>query len=278
MGMIQTMDIRTVSLFLMCVLLASHAYGLDYTFQSQGKTFRSCDFSVSEGGMGKEQCALEMFSLAHEPINFPLWEGKATIGYMLAKDDTTESVSLGAKYLRDNFTAQVRGSYGKNRSDESLSWGNTNVLLQYRKKLWDSIAISASENVYVPNRVDEGVVDPLRYTSSLKALYPMNEDYNLYAEGSYSLLQIPNSDASTEFRSPYAFTTGLSYFDGARTAFNASYAVVQGISPSAEADKKIRLSYKRFLNKSLKTSINLIKTLATEQPDHQASININYAF
>lgn len=272
------MTIRNVFLYSVSILGATHVYGLDYTFQTQGQTFSSCNFSVAEGGIGQKQCDLEIFSLTHEPIGVPFWEGKAAIGYVLSKSDTTESVSFGAKYERDSFTAQVRGYYGKNRSDESVSWGNTNISLQYRKTLWDAIAISAAENIYVPNRVDDGVADPMRYTSSLKALYLMNEDYNLYAEGSYSLLQTPDSDTGTEFRSPYAFTTGLSYSDGARTALNASYAVVQGISPALDTDKKIRFTYKHSLNQSLKTSINLIKTIATEQPDHQASININYVF
>ncbi len=199
------------------------------------------------------------------------------MNYDLKKNNTIETVSMGAQYSRDLFSAKLQGSYVKGRFDNTPSVGKTNLSVQYRNKLWDSLTLSASENVTIPVKTANDQSDPMKYTSLLKALYPLNDAYHVFAEGSYSLLDTPASE-STIYRNPYSYTTGISYAEGTNTAINASYMLVQGADPTLGPNKKIKLAHKHKINKKIKTSVSVIQSLEAEQPDNKASFDLIYAF
>lgn len=207
----------------------------------------------------------------------PLFGGKTSLHYDLKKNSTTEIASMGANYLHDQFFAQLQSSYIKGRFDDSQSAGNANLLVRYRKKLWDSLALSAAEHVYIPTKTPNDQIDLLKYTSLLKALYPVNDFYNVFAEGSYSMLKVPSSE-NTQYRNPYSYTTGLMYADGAETAINASYILVQDTDPMQKPIQKIKFAHKHKLSKKIKTSFSLSKSLESDQPDNKASFDFIYVY
>lgn len=200
-----------------------------------------------------------------------------SLNYDLKKNTTTDTVSMGAQYSFEQFSAKVQGSYIKPKIDNTPSTGKTNLMVQYRQKLWDSLSLNASENVTIPLKTANEQTDPLKYTSMLKALYPINDIYNVFAEGSYTLLDVPASEA-TLYRNPYSYTTGISYSDGTDTAINASYMLVQDADPTLGANKKIKLAHKHKISKKLKTSLSVTKSLEADQPDNKASFDVIYAF
>lgn len=199
--------------------------------------------------------------------------GGTILQYDLKKNTTTDTVSMGAQYSFEQFSAKIQSDYIKNRSENTPPVGKTNLLLQYRQKLWDSLSLNASENVTIPNEQ----TDLLKYTSILKALYPVNDIYNVFVEGSYTLLDTPASEG-TLYRNPYSYTTGINYSDGTDTAINASYMLIQGADPTLGANKKIKLAHKHKINKKMKTSLSVTKSLETEQPDNKALFDVIYAF
>ncbi len=116
------------------------------------------------------------------------------------------------------------------------------------------------------------------YTPSLlKALYPINDFYNVFAEGSYSLLQISSSE-NMEYRNPYSYTTGITYAEGTDTAINASYILVQDTDPAQRPYKKIKIAHKHKLNNKFKTSFSVTKSLEAYQPDSKASFDFIYVY
>jgi hypothetical protein len=207
----------------------------------------------------------------------PLFGGETRLNYDMKQNTTADTVSMGAQYSNDQFVAKVQGSYVKPKTDNTPSIGKTNLMVQYHQKLWDSLSLNASENVTIPLKTANEQTDPLKYTSMLKALYPVNDIYNVFAEGSYTLLDTPASETAL-YRNPYSYTTGINYSDGTDTAINASYMIVQGADPTLGANKKIKVAHKHKINKKLKTSLSVTKSLETDQPDNKASLDVIYAF
>lgn len=236
-----------------------------------------CDTLLPSWAYNQKECDKKTVQYSHDEALPRLLGGQTSLNYDMKKNDTTEAVSMSAKYSHQLFSAQIQGYYEKGRFDNALPVGNTNLSVRYRKKLWDSLALSASENVSIPVKTAGDQVDPLKYTSLLKALYPVNDVYNLFAEGSYSLLQTPSSE-STAYRNPYSYTTGITYADGVNTAINASYILVQDADPTIGPNKKIKFAHKRKINKKIKTSLNVTKSLESDSQENKASFDLSYAF
>lgn len=236
-----------------------------------------CNTMLPSWAYNRGECRDQTVHYSNNKALMQLFGGQTSMHYALKKNDTTETALMGADYSHDYFFAQLQGSYVKGRFDNVPSIGNTNISVRYRKKLWDSLALSASENVYIPVKTSNDQTDPLKYTSLLKAFYPVNDFYNVFAEGSYSLLQIPSSE-NMQYRNPYSYTTGLTYADGNDTAMNASYILVQDTDPSQKPYKKIKFAHKHKLNKKIKTLFSVSKTLESEQPDNKASFDFIYVY
>ncbi len=256
---------------LICTVFASVLPGAEYNVAS------SCDKSLQRWAYDQQKCDNKTLHYTHNTALSQLVGGETTMDYDLKKNTTTDTVSMGAQYSFEQFSAKVQGSYIKPKIDNTPSTGKTNLMVQYRQKLWDSLSLNASENVTIPLKTANEQTDPLKYTSMLKALYPVNDVYNVFAEGSYSLLDIPASEG-TMVRNPYSYTTGINYTDGTDTAINASYILVQDTDPTMGANKKIKLAHNHKINKKMKTSFSVTKTLEMEQPDNKASFNLIYAF
>lgn len=236
-----------------------------------------CNKSLPTWAYNQGTCDKKTLQYSHNAASSELLGGETNLNYDLKKSNTIETVSMGAEYSRDLFSAKLQGSYIKSRLDNTPSVGKTNVSVNYRNKLWDSLALSASENVTIPVKTANEQSDPMKYTSLLKALYPVNDVYNVFAEGSYSLLDGPSSE-TVIYRNPYSYTTGLTYTDGTDTAINASYMLVQGADPTLGPNKKIKLAHKQKINKKVKTSVSVIKSLESTLPDNKASFDLIYAF
>lgn len=236
-----------------------------------------CNKSLPTWAYNQGTCDKKTLQYSHNAASSKLLGGETNLNYDLKKNNTVETVSMGAQYSRDFFSAKLQGSYIKNRFDNTPSVGKTNVSVQYRNTLWDSLALSASENVTIPVKTANEQSDPMKYTSLLKALYPLNDVYHVFAEGSYSLLDTPSSE-NTIYRNPYSYTTGITYAEGTDTALNASYMLVQGADPTLGPNKKIKLAHKHKINKKIKTSVSVMKSLETEKPDNKASFDLIYAF
>jgi hypothetical protein len=250
-------------------MFATALSGADYTVVSP------CDKSLPTWAYHQGECDIKVLQFSQNAALSGI--ERTTLNYDLKKNGTTETVSMGAKYAGDLFTAQLKGSYAKSRFENTPSVGKTNLSVQYRNKLWDSLALSAIENVSIPVKTATDQTDPTKYMSLLKAFYPVNALYNVFAEGSYTLLDAPASE-STLYRNPYSYTTGISYNDGIDTAINASYMLVQDSDPTLGTDKKIKLAHKHKINKKLKTSLSVTKSLEAVQPDNKASFDVIYAF
>lgn len=207
----------------------------------------------------------------------PIFGGETRINYNLEKNTTVDTVLMGAQYSNDRFVAKVQGLYIKPKVDNTPSSGKTNLLLLYRQKVWDSLSLNAVENITVPVKTAYDLPEPTKYTSMLKALYPMNEIYNVFAEGSYSRLDVPTSE-STLYRNPYSYITGVNYSDGTDTTINASYMLEQDTDPTLGMDKKIKVAHKHKINKKMKTSISVTKSLEAVHPDNNALFNFSYIF
>lgn len=236
-----------------------------------------CDTSLPTWAYPQNECRKKAVQYSKNAALKPLFGGDTRINYDLKKNATADSVSLGAQYINDQFIAKVQGFYIKPKVDNTPSSGKTNVSLQYRQKLWDSLLLNASENVTIPVKTAYDLPEPTKYTSMLKALYPVNDIYNVFAEGSYSVLDIPASE-NTLYRNPYSYTTGIAYLDGNDTMINASYVLEQYADPTLAANKKIKVAHKHKINKRMKTSISVTKSLETPQPDNKALFNFIYAF
>lgn len=236
-----------------------------------------CNKSLPIWAYNQGTCDKKIVHYSQNAASLKLLGGETNINYDLKKNNTIETVSMGAQYSRDFFSAKLQGSYIKNRFDNTPSVGKTNVSVQYRNTLWDSLALSASENVTIPVKTANEQNDPMKYTSLLKALYPVNDAYHVFAEGSYSLLDAPSSE-STMYRNPYSYTTGINYAEGTDTALNASYILVQGADPSLGPNKKIKLAHKHKINRKIKTSLSVMKSLESALPDNKASFDFIYAF
>lgn len=238
-------------------------------------TIFSCDKSLPSWAYHQGECNKKTLQFSK---NAPLsWVGGTILQYDLKKNTTTDMVSMGAQYSFEQFSAKIQSAYIKDRSENTPPVGKTNLLMQYRQKLWDSLILNASENVTIPLKTANEQTDPLKYTSRLKALYPVNDAYNVFAEGSYTLLDTPSSE-TTLYRNPYSYTTGVTYTEDTDTAINASYMLIQGADPTLGANKKIKLAHKHKINKKMKTSLSVTKSLETEQPDNKALFDVIYAF
>lgn len=236
-----------------------------------------CNKSLPTWAYNQGTCDKKTLQYTHTAISSKLLGGETNLNYDLKKNSTIETVSMGAQYSHELFSAKLQGSFIKNRFDNTPSVGKTNVSVQYRNKLWDSLALSASENVTIPVKTTNEQSAPMKYTSLLKALYPLNDVYNVFAEGSYSLLDGPSSE-TTMYRNPYSYTTGITYAEGTDTAINASYMLVQGADPTLGPNKKIKLAHKHKINKKIKTSVSVMKSLESTLPDNKASFDLIYAF
>jgi len=256
---------------LVCVVFAIALPGSDYN-----SIVSSCNKSLPTWA-NRSECNEKFLNYSHNTTLTRLFGGETSINYDLKKNTTTETVSMGAKYSYDQFFAQLQGSYIQGRTDNIPSTGNTNLLVRYHKKLWDSLALSASENVYIPTITPNDQTDTMKYTSLLKALYPVNDFYNVFAEGSYSLFQIPPSE-NIPYRNPYSYTTGLTYAEGTDTMINASYILMQDTDPTQRPYKKIKFAHKHKLNKRIKTSLSVTKSLERDEPDNKASFDFIYVY
>lgn len=254
------------------MMLVSTLSGAEYS-----SSVAPCNKLLPSWAYNRGECSDQSVHYTHNEALTRLFGGQTSIHYALKKNDTTETASMGADYSHDQFFAQLQGSYIKGRFDTTPSTGNTNLLVRYHKKLWDSLALSASENVYIPTKTPNDQIDPLKYTSLLKALYPVNDFYKVFAEGSYSVLQVPSAE-NTEYRNPYSYTTGLTYADGTDTAINASYILVQDTDPTQKPCQKIKFAHKHKLNKKIKTSFSLSKSLESDQPENKASFDFIYVY
>jgi len=256
---------------LIWVVLSTAVSGSDYN-----NAVFPCNKILPSWAYNRGDCADQTVHYTHNKALMQLFGGQTSMNYDLKKNNSTETVSMGAKYSYDQFFAQLQGSYIKGKFDNVASIGNTNISIRYHQKLWDSLALIASENVYIPVKTASDQTDPLKYTSLLKALYPVNDFYNVFAEGSYSLLQTPPSE-NMEYRNPYSYTTGLTYADGNDIAINASYVLVQDADPAQRPYKKIKFAHKHKLNKRIKTSLSVTKSLEHET-DNKASFDFIYVY
>lgn len=252
-------------------MFATALMGADYSVVTP------CDSSLPTWAYSQNQCTKKALQYTKNAPLVPLLGGETRIIYDMKKNTTADTVSMGAQYSNDQFIAKVQGSYIKPKVDNTPSSGKTNLLLQYRQTLWDSLSLNAAENVTIPVKTAYDVPEPTKYTSVLKAHYPLNGIYNLFAEGSYSLLEVPASE-STLYRNPYSYTTGVTYSDGNITTINASYVLEQYSDPTLGANKKIKVAHKHKINKKLKTSLSVTKSLEADQPDNKASLDLIYAF
>lgn len=236
-----------------------------------------CNKSLPSWAYNRSTCSTKPSQYTYTKPLTQLFGGQASMNYDVKQSTTTETVSMGAKYSYDLFLAQIQSSYVQGRFDNMPSAGSTNLLVRYHKKLWDSLALSASENVYIPTKNTNDLSDPMKYTSLLKALYPVNDFYNVFAEGSYSLLQTPAAE-NISYRNPYSYTTGITYVDGTDTSINASYILKQDVDPTLPPEKKIKFAHKHKLSKKLKASLSVTKTLEAELPDNKASFDLIYTY
>lgn len=225
----------------------------------------------------QSECNKKTLQYSKDAEVFPLLGGQTSLNYDFKQNMTTDIVSMGAQYLNDQFTAKIQGSYAKERFDNAPSVGKTNLTMQYRQKLWNSLALNASENISIPLKTAYNLPEPMKYTSMLKALYPLTPMYNMFAEGSYSYVDSPTSE-SAFYRNGYSYMTGIVYSDDWDTSINASYVTVQDADPTLGPHKKIKLAHKQKINKKIKTSLSVTKILEAEQPDDQATFNVIYAF
>jgi len=232
-----------------------------------------CTKTLPSWAYNRGECGEQSVHYSHDGALPRFLGGQTSMNYDLKKNNTSEIVSMNAKYSHEQFFAQLQGSYIKGRFDNASAEGNTNILIRYQKKLWNSLAFSASENVYIPVKTAGDENDPLKYTSLLKALYPVNNSYNVFAEGSYSLLQ-----ENMEYHNPYSYTTGLTYIDGTGTAMNASYILKQDTDPVQKPYKKIKFAHKQKLNKKVKTSFSVSKSLDSDESENRASFDFIYVY
>jgi hypothetical protein len=239
--------------------------GIDYTRIS------TCNKSLPTWAYDQGECAKKTIQYSSRVFS------DTSMNYDLRKNNTSEIVSMGAQYSHELFSAKLQGSYIKNRFDNTPSVGKTNLLVQYRQKLWDSLSLNASENVYIPLKTANDQSDPMKYTSLLNALYPVNDVYNVFAEGSYSLLDTSASE-NTIYRNPYSYTTGITYTDDTDTAINASYMLTQDVYPTLGPNKKIKLAHKHKISKKIKTSVSVSKSLETDIPDNKATFDLIYTY
>ncbi|MDD2829277.1 MAG: hypothetical protein PHW18_06850 [Sulfuricurvum sp.] len=242
-----------------------------------GGDYVPCDKSYPAWAYNQSKCDNKTLNYTHDAGLPELFGGEASMSYGLKKNETTETLSMGAQYSLEEFSAKLQGSYIKNRFDNTPPIGNTKLSLLYRKKLGDSLALNAMENITIPVKTTSAQSDPTQYTSILKALYPMNTFYNVFAEGSYSLLDSPSTDNSI-YRNPYSYTTGINYTNGGDTAINASYILMRDSDPTVGENKKIKLVHKHKINKAVKTSVSITKSLEAENQDNKAYFDVNYAF
>lgn len=248
-----------------------------FTTVLMGTDYVACSKAYPAWAYNQIACDNKTLNYTHNADLSELFGGETRMNYGLKKNDTTETVSMGAQYSRDTFIAKLQSSYIKSRFDNISPTGNTNLSIQYRKKLGDSLALNAMENITIPVKTASDQSDPMKYTSILKALYPMNNFYHVFAEGSYSLLDTPSTDNSI-YRNPYSYTTGINYADGSDTVINASYILMRDCDPAVGPNKKIKLVHKHKVNKTIKTSVSITKSLETENYENKAYFDLIYAF
>lgn len=236
-----------------------------------------CDSSLPIWANPQNECTKKTLQYTKNASLVPIFGGETRLYYDLKKNTTVDTASMSALYTNNMFLAKVQGLYIKPKVDNTPSSGKTNLSLQYRQKLWDSLSLNASENVTIPLKTAYDVPEPTKYTSMLKALYPLNDIYNIFAEGSYTRLDVPASE-STLYRNPYSYATGITYSDDNETLINASYVLEQYADPTIGANKKIKVAHKHKINKRMKTSLSVTKSLESLQPDNSALFNFSYAF
>lgn len=235
-----------------------------------------CGKSLPTWAYNNGECDKKAVQYSQNKASSQLLGGQTSLNYDLKKNNGIETVSMGAQYTNDLFLAKFQGAFIKGKNENIPPVGKTNLLMQYRKKLWDSLSLSASENIYFPLKMSNEQTDPMKYTSLLKALYPVSNVYNVFAEGSYSLLDTPASETSM-YRNPYSYTTGITYAEDPDMAINASYMLVQEADPALKSNQKIKIAHKHKINKKIKTSFSVIKSLESVQQD-KALFDVNYAF
>jgi hypothetical protein len=237
----------------------------------------SCESSLPIWANAQNECMKKTLQYTKNTAPTSLLGGETRINYDLKKNTTVDTASMSALYTNDAFMAKVQGLYIKPKVENTPSIGKTNVSLLYRQKLWESLSLNAAENVTIPLKTAYDVPEPTKYTSLLKALYPLNDIYNVFAEGSYTRLDVPASE-SILYRNPYSYTTGITYSDNNETVINASYVSEQDADPTVGINKKIKLAHKHKINKRMKTSLSVTKSLESLQPDNNALFNFSYAF
>ncbi|MDD5051480.1 MAG: hypothetical protein PHO27_01965 [Sulfuricurvum sp.] len=236
-----------------------------------------CDKSLLTWDYHQDECEKKVIQYSQNSVPSQVFGGVTTMKYDLKKKGTFETISMDAQYARDIFSAKLQGSYMQSRFDNTPSLGKTNLLVQYQKQFWNTLSLNASENVTIPLKTANDQTDSMKYTSMLKALYPVDDVYNVFAEGSYSLLDTPHME-STPYRNPYSYATGVTYTDGTDTSINASYMLVQDTDQTLRPNKKIKFSHKHNINKKVKTSLSVIKSLETDQPESKAYFDLVYFF
>lgn len=254
----------------MAILVATALSGTDFNTPA----ISSCSKSIPTWAYNNGECEKKTLHYSKNSALSGI-EG-TTLHYDLKKNTTSDTISMSAQYSNDQFIAKVQGSYIKSKTENAPSIGKTNLSLLYREKVWDSLSLNATENVTIPVKTAYDLPEPMKYTSLLKALYPLSNVYNVFTEGSYSVLDTPASE-TISYRNPYSYTTGITYAEDADTAINASYVLDQEADPSLRSDKKIKIVHKHKINKKIKTSVSVIKSIENVQQD-KASFDLNYAF
>ncbi|WP_295022236.1 hypothetical protein [Sulfurimonas sp.] len=204
-----------------------------------------------------------------------LLKGSTSVNYALEKDMTNERVSMVANYSRNGFIAQLQNSQEKDTTTDEGYSSDTTINLIYQDKLLENFTTTVSQSFFLPTQATNIETNPASYTSTLETQYFIDSTYDIFTQSNYTYLK---KSSSALLSNPYNFETGVSYKNNKRSSLTASYSQAKDKSKFAKTSKISTLSFKHKINKKIKTSLTINKSLAACPQEDSASVKINYAF
>lgn len=204
-----------------------------------------------------------------------LLEGSTSVDYALEKDMTNERVSMAANYSKDGFIAQLQNSQEKDTTTDEGYSSDTTINLIYQDELLENFTTTVSQSFFLPTQATNIEINPPGYTSALEAQYFIDSTYAIFTQSNYTYLE---KSSGALLSNPYSFEAGVSYTNNKRSSLIASYSQAKDRNKFTKTSKISTLSFKHKINKKIKTSITIHKSLAACPQEDSASVKINYAF
>lgn len=262
-------------MLLMCISLlffATFANALDFD-DAHVSGSQHCNPLFQHLFTSKKKCNEQTFYHSQD-LGF-LLEGSTSVDYALEKDISSEKVSMIANYSKNGFIAQVLNSYEKDITINDSYLNSTMINLTYQNRFTEDFMTKVSQSIFLPMQVSEIEVNPLSYTSVLETQYSIDDTYRIFTLSNYTYLE---KSSNLLLRNPYSFETGINYINNKHISLGASYFQTKDKDKSIKASKTATLTFKRKINKKIKTSLTIHKTLTSYPEENKALVKINYAF